>query len=224
MFGAIDQSLTKTGVARVLSDNTVVSATITTKASMPWAPRMEKILNFLEYFFSPKYLEDNGYCGKPIEYLVLEDYAYAGASKGFVLGELGGLIKYWSYKKGFNTYQVNCKQHKIFITGNGNSEKEVAYAKLRSMGHTPANFDESDAICMLLLLIASKTDSIFDKLSITKKRLIERCGIKDEDRNITRKRKKVKRKSGKLKKRKAASLKRPEKDDVRYPGQPIDFN
>jgi Holliday junction resolvasome RuvABC endonuclease subunit len=145
MILAIDQSLTGTGVCRINSDGSFQTALIKTKADLPWFERMEKIIAGIDSLF----LDSSG--NKP-EHIVMENYAFGGSFKGFVLGELGGVIKYHYGKLGYTVHQIVPAHHKQYVTLVGNADKEQVMSALRErFSISVSNDNIADAISMGLL-------------------------------------------------------------------------
>lgn len=144
MILSIDQSLTGTGIAVLYGDGDVDTSFVTTTADMPWFSRMEKIWGAVSQIL----LDHND---KVCELAVLEDYAYGGSFKGFVLGELGGVLKYELGRLGIPTYQINSAHHKMFVARNGKATKEQTMSGLESrFGIVTDNDNIADAIAMAL--------------------------------------------------------------------------
>ena len=148
MILAIDQSLVETGVCFVSRDGGVTANTIKTTAKMPWLDRLTLILSSLDSSFL---LGESK--GSPIETVVMENYAYGGSTKGFVLGELGGVIKYHFGMKGFPVCQIIASHHKMYTARNGHATKTDTMTALRRRFAIDTDNDNvADAISMGLLM------------------------------------------------------------------------
>jgi Holliday junction resolvasome RuvABC endonuclease subunit len=82
-----------------------------------------------------------------ITHVVIEDYAYGGTSKGIVLGELGGIVRYELIRHKIPFFEVGIGQWKKSISGSGNADKK-AILKVIQEHYKPSvvNDNESDAI------------------------------------------------------------------------------
>jgi Holliday junction resolvasome RuvABC endonuclease subunit len=108
----VDASLTSTGYAYRDRDQ-VVAGSIPTK-NMSGPARLEHVLSTLAAIVDR--------C-KPT-FIVLEDYAKGkgGMGRTFDIGELGGVIKHYFYKRGIDVMLVSPTTLKMAITGRGNAD------------------------------------------------------------------------------------------------------
>lgn len=146
MILAIDQSLTGTGVCFVSRDGVIETHLIKTTADMPWFARMSRITQSLEAIYIKH--------AKEIEHVFMEAYAYGGSFKGFVLGELGGVIKYhFRCRLNEEVKQIVPAHHKMFITRNGHADKDQVIAALKNnFKIDTANDNIADAVSIALLM------------------------------------------------------------------------
>jgi Holliday junction resolvasome RuvABC endonuclease subunit len=149
MIIAIDQSLTNTAVA-VIKDGRLLEVLNIKPNILTWHHRMMKIIGDIEGVYE-RYVRE--YPEEEIE-LFMESYAYAGSQKAFVLGELGGIIKFqFVLRHGKLVRQANIQHIKMFITGKGNAKKPEMIEQLRiKFGYEAANDNEADAIAIGLLM------------------------------------------------------------------------
>lgn len=119
---------------------------------MPWFHRMDFILSSLDSIFLDP---------SPVEHVILEGYAYGGSFKGFVLGELGGLIKYHFQKQhSRRVIQILAGHHKMYIANNYTATKQDTINCLRSrFGIDTRDDNIADAISMALLYRHILTES-----------------------------------------------------------------
>lgn len=170
MILSIDQSLTGTGVCYLSKTGEMQTKLIKTNAKQPWSERMDCILSGIDSFFdlSSITLENKS----PVEIVVMEGYAYAGSIKGFVLGELGGCIKYHFHEKGFTVPQISIAHHKMFIARNGRATKKEYIKALKIRFNIEEKNDNiADAIGMALLTRAYLNPSkcvVYDKAVFAK--------------------------------------------------------
>jgi len=150
MILSIDQSYSGTGVCYLSSDGRMEHFLIKTKADMPWEKRMEHILSLLDSILNLSALKMAN--PSKIEHVILESYAFGGSFRGFQLGELGGVIKYFFYMKGFISKQIMIAHHKMFVARNGQAKKEEVISALKSRFDIDTSNDNiADAISMTLL-------------------------------------------------------------------------
>lgn len=115
----IDLSLISTGIC-LLEDSKFETALIGTK--LRGCERLNYIRDEIEDFvlsYSPRLV-------------VLEGYSFGSIGQTFSIGELGGIIKLFLVNSGYKTIIVPPKCLKKFITGNGNSGKEIMLVKTLS--------------------------------------------------------------------------------------------
>lgn len=131
MILAIDQSYSGTGVCYISSDGRIEAALIRTKPSMSWESRIDFIIDNLDAFFNLSSVTmDNP---SPVEYVVLESYAFSRATSSvFQLGELGGIIKYHFHKKGVDVATMLIAHPKMFIALNGQADKKEVINGLKT--------------------------------------------------------------------------------------------
>lgn len=170
MILAIDQSLTGTGVCYLSSTGGMQTKLIKTNAKQPWSERMDCILSGIDSFFN---LSDIT-LERPskVDLVVMEGYAYAGSIKGFVLGELGGCIKYHFHKLGYHVPQISIAHHKMFVARNGRATKKEYIKALKARFNIEEKNDNiADAIGMALLTRAfldPERCAIYDKAVFAK--------------------------------------------------------
>lgn len=150
MILSIDQSYSGTGVCYLSSDGRMETFLIKTTADMLWEKRMEHILSLLDSILNMSAIKMEN--PSKVEHVILEGYAFGGSFRGFQLGELGGVIKYFFYTKGFSARQILIAHHKMFVARNGQAKKEEVMAALKSRFSIDTNNDNiADAISMALL-------------------------------------------------------------------------
>lgn len=174
MILSIDQSYSGTGICYLSSDGRMETFLIKTKADMLWEKRMEAILSLLDSILNLSAIKmDNP---SRVSHVILEGYAFGGSFKGFQLGELGGVIKYFFYMKGIVARQIMIAHHKMFVACNGKADKKEVMAALNSrFGMAISNDNIADAISMALLYRTFlaykqglKPDGIYDNILMAK--------------------------------------------------------
>lgn len=200
MILAIDQSLSDTGVCYISRAGRIHTRSVKTSAKMSWLDRVNKILSALDSCFLYGDIEKS-----PVEQVVMEGYAFGGSTKGFVLGELGGVIKYFLGIRGMPVYQVVASHHKMYVANNGHADKRATMRALRERFAVDVSNDNiADAIAMALLCrhmrlfdAGVSTASLYEKNLFAKVRssfeLQERNPEELERRRIARKEKASKR-------------------------------
>jgi len=150
MILSIDQSYSGTGICYLSSDGRIETFLIKTTADMLWEKRMEAILSLLDSILNLSAIKmDNP---SMVSHVILEGYAFGGSFKGFQLGELGGVIKYFFYMKGIIARQIMISHHKMFVARNGKADKKEVMSALNSrFGMAISNDNIADAISMALL-------------------------------------------------------------------------
>jgi len=131
MLLAIDQSYSGTGVCYISSDGRIETGLIKTRSSMQWEDRIDFIIDNLDRFFDLSAITmDNP---TPVEYVVLESYAFSRATASvFQLGELGGIIKYHFHKKGVDVATMLIAHPKMFVANNGQADKKEVMNGLKT--------------------------------------------------------------------------------------------
>lgn len=150
MILAIDQSYTGTGACYLTQDGRLQTFLFKTKSSEPWAERIDKIINGLDSILDLSNVDLEN--PTKVEHIVMESYAYSralGSSSIFQLGELGGIIKYHFHKKGYKVNTMHIAHPKMFITGNGQANKEAVIKSLEAKyGVVERNDNIADAIAI----------------------------------------------------------------------------
>lgn len=200
----------------IASDGRIEAGVIKTRPSMKWEERIDFIIDNLDSFFDLSAVHmDNA---SPVEYVVLESYAFSRATSSvFQLGELGGIIKYHFHKKGIDVATMLIAHPKMFIACNGQADKKEVMNGLRTKYGIEVKDDNiADAIAIGLTyynyLIGNATNKELAPYYRTVLRKVENYMKKekggDNERN-TRRRAKSKEKSGKSNNRSIISI-RPE--------------
>lgn len=131
-------------------DGRIETFLIKTTSNEKWFNRMEYILSSLDSILDLSKVSMDS--PSPIGHVIMESYAFAGSSRGFVLGELGGIIKYHFFKLGFDIKQIAIAHHKMYVTRKGNSKKPSVIAHLKKRFEIETKNDNiADAISMALL-------------------------------------------------------------------------
>lgn len=128
MILAIDQALTTTGICYLSKDGEMETFKVKTTAKEPWIDRMNSILSTLESVANLSAVTLAN--ASKVEHVILESYAFGGSMKGFVLGELGGIIKYHFYSKGYTPKQVLIAHPKMYIARHGRADKKLVKSAL----------------------------------------------------------------------------------------------
>jgi len=132
---------------------------------------MEHILSSLDSLFLDP---------TPAEYVIMEGYAFGGSQRGFVLGELGGLIKYHFQKvHGKSVIQIIAGHHKMYIANDYKGDKLATMKGLaQRFGFVTRDDNIADAVSMALLyrhMLLEGTEgietSLYEKLLFEKVRL-----------------------------------------------------
>jgi Holliday junction resolvasome RuvABC endonuclease subunit len=143
MLLTIDQSLSDTGICMLSEEGRMVTTHVKTSSSMEWFKRMSYILSFLDS--ARLAFESNPI----ILNVAMEGYAFGGSFKGFVLGELGGCIRYHYGLQDINVQQISIAHHKMYVARNGRAKKpEVIKALKTRFGIEERNDNIADAISM----------------------------------------------------------------------------
>ena len=121
MILAIDQSYSDTGICYISKDGRIEATHVKTTADMPWEQRIDTILKALDGYFDLTSVDMPN--PSPVKHVIIESYAYAGCSKIFQLGELGGCIKHHFHQKGVDAVTMHITHHKSFIAYNGMAQK-----------------------------------------------------------------------------------------------------
>jgi Crossover junction endodeoxyribonuclease RuvC. len=186
MILAIDQSLTQTGVCLIGMDGEIYhTGVVKTTSKQYWFDRMLTIVSYLDFVYDLHCVEPiqiKTMVGIPVvNYVVLEDYAFAGSFKGFVLGELGGIIKYHFRERSCpNVFQIKPQHHKMFVARDGSADKKQVMKALASrFDFETKNDNIADAVSMGLLtcaLIAHEEGTAqflpYEKNLLTKVRMV----------------------------------------------------
>lgn len=136
----VDQSLTCSGVSAICDDGTIKYTAIRTHSKMRWLDRMNKIVSGVQVFMKEV---------PNIECITLEDYAYGGSDKGFVLGELGGVLKYALGSLGIPVYQISIPHPKMYVAKDGHASKTDVIKALRSQfSFSTKNDNIADAVAI----------------------------------------------------------------------------
>ena len=143
MLLAVDQSLSGTGICLLsLDGNTLSYGIVTTTPKQNWEERMDAIVQAID-----KACEQGKDLPGP-HYFILESYAYAGNVQ-FTLGELGGILKYHMYKKGFNVVTLHAAHNKMFTARDGKADKKaMVRAANAKYGALTTNHNIADAISL----------------------------------------------------------------------------
>jgi Holliday junction resolvasome RuvABC endonuclease subunit len=142
-FIGIDQSLSNTGICILSKEGWYDFRTITPK-KIKGIERLDFIITELINILNAKiYVNANVLIG-------LEDYAYAGSMKGFVLGELGGLIKYSLFKnnKPFVIVPIGIWKKELIGKGNANKNEIRTFFTNKFINDGRLTQDEIDAYCI----------------------------------------------------------------------------
>ena len=104
-------------------------------------------------------LGENPETGKPVcklnTLVVIENYAFARANQAHQLGELHGVVRYELWKLGFPYVLIAPMQNKKWITGQGNSDKNLVLKELMKRYGFDVNDDNiADAIGLMTLIKA----------------------------------------------------------------------
>jgi len=174
MILSIDQSYSGTGVCYLSNDGRMELFLIKTTADMLWEKRMEHILSLLDSILNMSAIKMEN--PSKIEHVILESYAFGGSFRGFQLGELGGVIKYFFYMKGFSARQIMIAHHKMFVARNGKAKKDEVISALKSRFSIDTSNDNiADAISMALMYSTflkykqgTPPDGIYDKILMAK--------------------------------------------------------
>ena len=152
MIVAIDQSLSRTGVALYHKDEISFFSIPTTKKG--FCRNIDRI-EYIAYKLIEKLTDLNVlYYTKDI---VFESYLYNSGFRtyqNFDVIELVGAIKIIFLQKldyrGAEFYDVNCSTWKKHVTGNGKSNKKEYTQKIKELGYNVENEDEAAAVGILI--------------------------------------------------------------------------
>lgn len=80
--------------------------------------------------------------------VVIEGYSFGAKGNAVInLGELGGVIRWTLWDRGYTYLEVPPASLKMFATGKGNAKKdEVLAAAIRQLGYMGHSHDEADAM------------------------------------------------------------------------------
>lgn len=136
---ALDLSLAETGFAIFDKDKKLTLSGIIQTKPLKGVERLEFIRDKIN-----KLLELHD-----IDTAIIEDYAYAGKGRVFNIGELGGVVKLLLSDMGVEINTVTPTELKKFITGKGNSKKEVMMLKVyKRYKEEFTNNNECDAFAL----------------------------------------------------------------------------
>lgn len=135
-IATFDPSLTETGYARANGDRRETGI-ITTKLR-----GMERL-----QFIRDRVLE----LAARAEVVVLEGYSYASKGRAVLsLGELGGVLRLALWEADIPVVEIPPATLKQYLTGKGNSKKEVMLAAaIRRLDYPGSNNNEADAYALL---------------------------------------------------------------------------
>lgn len=141
-FMFLDQSLTGTGLC-VLDHNGKINVLKTLKQkrtpknAKEEIQRLKCILSEIIHIFKKERPESIG----------LEEYGFGTRGRAFKLGELGGVIKLAIYERGTCPIILRPGQIKKFLTGKGNTEKNLMLMNIyKKYGVSCENDNEADAL------------------------------------------------------------------------------
>lgn len=120
MILGLDISLSATGWALVEpSGHLLAMGTIKSKPDADRFARFDRILQTLKHVVSFKLLQ----------LVVIEGYSFNSFGKVFDIAELSGIIKYELWKNKIHFIEVPPNTLKKFVTGKGNSDKNIMMQK-----------------------------------------------------------------------------------------------
>lgn len=86
--------------------------------------------------------------------VIVEGYSFGSKYNGPQLGEVGGVVRFWLYRKGFLFVVVQPKVRAKLATGNGNGSKAMVLVEtVKRLGYDGSSFDEADALWLLQALL-----------------------------------------------------------------------
>lgn len=178
-----DLSLTSTGIV-ILNENKEVCCTNRLLQNLRGPRRLEYLRNEIKriaLFYKPKLI-------------CIEDYAMGiRAGQSFSIGELGGVIKLMLYESGFEPILVSPTRLKKFITGKGNSEKDMMMMSiLKQFGFESASNDEADAYGLARLAYVADTGDTEGLTNIQKEAMEDTINPPDKKTKKEKKAKKAK--------------------------------
>lgn len=89
--------------------------------------------------------------------VVFEGYAYS-SFKGTVMGEIGGILRYYCYIEKLPYIEVPPNTLKKFFFGHGHAKKEDMIKKAKQLGANPKSSDEADAFALAVYGLQSNID------------------------------------------------------------------
>ncbi len=142
----IDASLTSTGYAY-----TNVRGEVHTGRFLPKKMNGSERLLFMEDTFRELLNQSSLNQGGLPTLIAYEDYAMGTrGGRVFSIGELGGVLKLFAYRRGIDILLVPPASLKIFMTGKGNADKEaVMQAIADTYGYNITQNDEADAFALM---------------------------------------------------------------------------
>lgn len=140
MILGLDISLSATGWALIEpSGHLLAMGTIKSKPDADRFARFDKILKTIKQVGSLKLLQ----------LVVIEGYSFNSFGKVFDIAELSGIIKYEFWKNAIHFVEIPPNTLKKFVTGKGNSDKNVMMQKAyKQWGIEFADDNACDAFCL----------------------------------------------------------------------------
>lgn len=157
MILGLDLSLLKTGYCLMNGSNDVIISSDVIETKLRGVERLIYIREAIQ--------EITLNWGNP-DLVVLEGYSMGSKGHAFSIGELGGLIKTFLYEEGYEILIVPPKSLKKFVTGNGNSGKDLMLLKTyKKYGKEFEDDNICDAygLCMVGKAYLQGTDIEYEK-------------------------------------------------------------
>src|SRR6476620_730501 len=142
LYLGIDQSLTCTALCLMDSEGLVIERI---KPLYMGVSRLSEIAKVFEDFLDAT--------DRPIAGAAIEGYAYSAKGAVFNLGELGGVLRLVLYRRGIPTVEVPPTYLKKYLTGKGNSPKNVMLKEAFRKYEVDLN-DDNDCDAFALSLVA----------------------------------------------------------------------
>lgn len=158
---ALDLSLTSTGLCYRNTRGDIVTGTI--EPNVKDLPRLEWMKSQMTPFI------------KKCSMVVIEGYSMGSRGRVFSIGELGGIIKLLAFSESKPILLVPPKTLKVFVTGNGNADKDMVKQSIEERwSYLISQDDEADAFGLLML-----SDAYFSRkrrqLDEKRKQALSKC-------------------------------------------------